>query len=666
MPNGPQITPPSIAGEMQSASLFPPTLLLALPQGQLYFHICLELIAGLSTWFLVRELGLSPGVAAVGGIMFALNGTLAWFGSAPANPVAFLPLALLGVERLFRRAGPDPRGWLLLACSLALSVYAGFPETAYMDGLFVAAWFIFRLAGHPAPGRRQFAARVALGAAVGVMLAAPVLIAFLGYLPIADVGRNAALGNLHLPAGSAPLIGLPYLYGPLYAFSADARPYVLNFGGGFITAPVLAMACIGVVAGRLERGLRALLAAVAITVVLWDFGAPPISTVLERVVPFSDQVLVSRFSEPVWELAFVLLACLGVERIATRGAARAVVVGGGLFALAVVAADLAIAWPTVTTIYHHAAAYHAYPVMMVAWAVALVAGVTAAAMLTGRRALGSAVVAALLSMDALAMFVAPQLSAPRSVAVDLGPADYLAAHLGDGRFFSLGVYRPNYGSYFGLASADVDDLPVPTLWASYVEQRLSTNTSPLIFDGSEVRNRRGPSADDELVARLAAYEAIDVAYVLARTGSDPFGAPRHLEDGVTQVYSDHLVTIYELPDPRPYFSTDGGPCRLSAEGDTTVVARCGGTAMLVRSELDLPGWSAVIDGRPATLGRVDGGVMSVRLPDGTSVVSFTYLPPHEDLALAVFGVGVLAVVAVALLWGRSSRRRRFWPARRLR
>src|SRR5262249_47295650 len=42
-----------LAGEMQSAALFPPTLLTALPNGQLYEHVLLEVLAGICTFLLL-------------------------------------------------------------------------------------------------------------------------------------------------------------------------------------------------------------------------------------------------------------------------------------------------------------------------------------------------------------------------------------------------------------------------------------------------------------------------------------------------------------------------------------------------------------------------------------------------------------------------------------
>jgi hypothetical protein len=134
-----------LAAEMQSAALFPPTLLTAFPDGQLYEHMLLELVAGLSTYLLLRRLALVRWASAAGGIAFALNGTFAWVSHAPANPVAFLPLLLLGIELAYGATMAGRRGgFALMAIAGSLSVYAGFPEVAYADALLAACWFAWR------------------------------------------------------------------------------------------------------------------------------------------------------------------------------------------------------------------------------------------------------------------------------------------------------------------------------------------------------------------------------------------------------------------------------------------------------------------------------------------------------------------------------------------
>src|SRR5207249_1344655 len=126
-----------LAGELQSAALFPPTLLALFSNGQLYEHVLLEMIAGLSTYLLLRRLLLGLWASAAGATAFALNGTFAWLSHAPVNPVALLPALLLGVELAYaaRHAGTRAGSGHLPAQALSQLVlpYVYGPIVAFGD-----------------------------------------------------------------------------------------------------------------------------------------------------------------------------------------------------------------------------------------------------------------------------------------------------------------------------------------------------------------------------------------------------------------------------------------------------------------------------------------------------------------------------------------------------
>ena len=81
-----------LAGEMASAGFFPPTLFTLLAGGQLFERMLLEMLAGVTTFLLLRRLSINRTAAAAGAIAFEVNGTFAWFAHAPINPIAFLPM----------------------------------------------------------------------------------------------------------------------------------------------------------------------------------------------------------------------------------------------------------------------------------------------------------------------------------------------------------------------------------------------------------------------------------------------------------------------------------------------------------------------------------------------------------------------------------------------
>ena len=142
-----------LAGEMQSAALSPFTIFTAVSNGQLYEHMLFELISGISTYLLLRRLGIARWASTAAAIVFALNGTFAWFTHAPVNVVPFLPLLLLGIESAYAASVAGRRGgWWLIAVAGALSVYAGFPETAYINAMFAGLWVLWRRA---APGAER-------------------------------------------------------------------------------------------------------------------------------------------------------------------------------------------------------------------------------------------------------------------------------------------------------------------------------------------------------------------------------------------------------------------------------------------------------------------------------------------------------------------------------
>lgn len=80
---------------------------------------------------------------------------------------------------------------------------------------------------------------------------------------------------------------------------------------------------------------------------------------------------------------------------------------------------------------------------------------------------------AIVILDAAGTYAVPQLSASTRHAVDLAPVHYPQIHLGTSRFYTLGPIQPNYGSYWAIASINVDDLPVPTTYTSFLTGKLS-------------------------------------------------------------------------------------------------------------------------------------------------------------------------------------------------
>jgi hypothetical protein len=655
-----------LAGEMQAAAFFPPIFLLQGALGFVVFHVLLELVAGSATYFLLRRLDLGRAASTAGGVAFGLCGTLAWFEHATANPVAFLPLALLGVERAREASLASRRhGWRLLAVAVGLSIVSGFPEVAYLDGLLVALWAAVRLFALP-DHRRTMAAKLVLGGIVGILLGAPALVAFIDYLPHANIGAHAgAYANGSLPIQSLAQTILPYGFGPIFGFQSGGTPSLLTIMwsniGGYLDATLVVCALMGLWGAR-GRGLRIALGLWVLAAMSKTFGVATVSHLLNHLPAFND-IAFYRYSQASWELAVIVLAAFGIDDLARRSLRPVVVVGAGVVALGVVAWAGAQAWPVVAsaTGYSHRLDFTVASIVLAALGVVgvVVGGLVAHArgMPRGRR-IGRFVVAGAVVLEAAVLFAAPALSAPRPAPSDMALVHFLQRHLGLARFATFGPIQPNFGSFFGLAEINVNDLPVPKDFTRYIERSLDDNTDPLIFTGTTESDPSGPGPAQELTRHLAAYEAAGVKFVVtAASGADDTGSPwppAGLTPAPRRVYADSIAEVWRLPSPTPFFSTTGAPCAVRPAGIAAVTVHCSGPAVLHRLELPMPGWHARVGSSNATV-RSTGAFQSVAVGSGTTRVEFSFTPPYGNAAL------VAALVALAYILGSSAlgwRRRR--------
>jgi hypothetical protein len=624
-----------LAGEMQSAALFPPTLLLAFSNGQLYEHVLLELAAGLFTYLLVRRLALARWASAAAGIAFALSGTFAWLSHAPANPVAFLPMLLLGIELAYTATVAGRRGgFALMAVAGALSVYAGFPEVTYSDTLLALCWFAWRGTCLGRPRLSAFAAKGAAGTLIGTLLAAPFLVVSADFVSNASLGGQAHAGAVHLPPAAAPQLALPYVYGPPFAFS---DPKLVVFGvwgsvGGFLSVSLILFALVGLTAGR-HRGLRVALGLWLAFALSRMFAEPPgLGTVLGA-LPGMSRVAFYRYGFPPIELAVVVLAALGLDRLAAGRPSRRNLAWTSGLALALVALAAVEALPYARRLGHGSGQIR-YLETSTAWGIAVVVAGTAAMLLRGARA-RVGVASAIVIAEALLLFLVPEGSAPRRVTIDAAPVTYLQRHLGSARFLTLGPLQPNYGSYFGIASLNVNDVPVPTAFADYVAKRLDQAVEPEVFVGNLGGGRppSAPSPQVELLRNLDAYRAAGLAYVLTPPGQE-------LSAAFTLVLRGPTTWIYRLARTAPLISAPG--CAIAAGTDAASVT-CPRRTLLVRRETALPGWHATLDGHPAALQTVDGLFQALAIGPGSHRVTFSYSPPHLDWAIAAFILGCAAL-----------------------
>jgi hypothetical protein len=701
-----------LAGEMQSGAFFPLTLLLALHDGLFLLQLLLETVTGWSTYFLVRRLGVGRSFATAAGVAFGLCGTYAWLAHAPIRPVALLPLCLLGVERAVR-AGRDGRrgGWALLAGALALSVLAGFPETAAIDGALVAWWAVLRLLG---PGRsawRPIVRKLGTGAVVGLALSAPLLAAFASYLSYASTeSHEVGFAYAAIPRAGLVQMILPYALGPIFGFHTQgSAPNVIGIVwgnvGGFLSATLIAAGLVGLV-GRRHRLLRLGLGAWVALCLLRTFGYLPVLRAMAA-VPGLHEVAFFRYADPSWELAVVVLAALGLDDVARSLTRRRVLVAGAALTAVVAAWAAVTAWPLLVGVMSSPGTAtgdrHRYAIasLVLAWgalAVLVVGGILAGNRSRPAHAMrvrlrqrsdrmrrrGRIVMAGIVAAESVALLGFTYLSAPPPTPLRLGSVVWLQQHLGAQRFYTLGPIQPDYGSYFGIGEANVNDLPIPETWNRYIQTGLDPNATGGVFTGMVRNNPAGPTPAQELTAHLADFESVGVRYVVeGGNGLDAQGQPFPATgtppwpSGPRLVYQDPFTEIWELPSAAPAFSVVSRPvpepsrpattprgCAVTGSGWDAATVDCPRPITLVRRVLFAPGWSATVNGVavPVVADRSGppGLFQSVSVPAGRSTVRFTYLPPHE---VAAVGVALLALLflVISLAAPRWTRRDRARP-----
>jgi len=142
-----------------------------------------------------------------------------------------------------------------------------------------------------------------------------------------------------------------------------------------------------------------------------------------------------------------------------------------------------------------------------------------------------------------------------------------------------------------------------------------------------------------VATHLRAYEDASAKYLVMP--SAVVIDPRLLSEGLTKVFSDSLATIYQLPHPRALFSTPNAGCTIQSTAPSLAVTNCKRPSTLTWTELSMKGWSATVNGVRTPITTLRGVYQQVNVPAGTSNVSFTFRPPHELLALALFALAAL-------------------------
>lgn len=507
-----------LLGEMQSAALFPPSLLLLLPSGQALEHIFLQWLGGVGAYLFFRRFGLGTVAAVVGAVLYEFNGVFATLRNAAFNPVAFLPWLLYGVDAsrdlVVRGRGYGERFTAICVTGAmgALALYAGFPETAYLYGLFVIAWALFRLIGLTRREALAVFLDLAVGASLALVAGAPLLVAFVTYLPEASIGGHGdQFVGMVQEKETAILYLLPYFYGNFIAAS-DVRIGSLSISsGGYIAVAPAVLAAASLFAPG-YRGVKVLLCAWVLIAIGTSHGWPGISPAFMS-LPLMKLAVPGRYLNASWLFCVIFAAALMIDRLPQLNMAqRRRCVTGATALLAVVIAAITIpaaemlprAWASVPV----AAALSAAAGLLVAASILIALCVPR----LRQAALAAAVI------EAGALFIVPFFAYPRDGDIDREALAFLQKNTGYQRVaktdsFGLGA---NFGSAFGVGLINFDDLPSPLRTIQYIGTHIDAYAGNIFLPespalaGKELSDRRRLLRD-----RLPAYARAGVKYVMA-------------------------------------------------------------------------------------------------------------------------------------------------------
>jgi hypothetical protein len=642
----------------------------------------------LAFWFF-RVVRLHPYAAAVGAVVWTFSAFLMkWstnehvFGSA-----MWLPLALGGLE--VARRGRLLRGVVLATIGLALSILAGHAQVALIVWMATALWALvgigFTLAGKD--GDRGAGARdqvVATAAAFGLALG----IAAIQLLPAAQFAglilRQETTFELTkstaLPAEHVPTLVLPdYRGSPLDGnYAGPGVNYTETaIYAGILTLPLAAL-------GLLNRPGRLACFFLLITVVglLSVFGTPFYRLVL-ALPGFSRTLYVTRFIFFV-DVGLAGLAALGVHSLLNEPTRRSV-----SLMLAPLLAVVAVL--VLLTVRHGGTPLPgSYIVPKGVWALALtllggavVGWVAFQPSKVGWAALG---VLAIVTLD-LWRFAFPYspYQRPREVYVRTPAVDYLAAVPGARpRYANVSGYSiaPNGGLEYRLYGIEGYDPLVPRR----IVELVSLADDQLVKAGFNFFGPFDPRAFQSPVMDLLGVRT-------AVTPPDPSGAtpgtlagnallidrptafpPAFLTSCWERVPEDRALdrlrsmsaaelrtTAIVTGDVAPDDGVLPGGCRPSDatveryEPERVVLGTSADApSVLVLTDAWYPGWTVTVDGKEATMLRVDHALRGVAVPPGEHRVEFEFRPPLLKAGAAVSALSLLFLVA----WALASRRER--------
>lgn len=654
------------------ASLFPAAI------GLSVLMLLKLVVGGVGMWLFLRACGARSPPAVVAAIGYATSSfVVVWLGWYQGTVAVLLPLSFAAAEWwLGSRA---PLALPAFTVATALQLVAGNPEASVHAAFAITLYVVVRAAALRRDGLVGAVALAVAGAA-GSLLAAPQLLPFvheLQHTALYQIRVGEHAGLLHLTRGEAMSWlapnargnpGIDHLYGWLPNYNEAT-----GFSGvwALLVAP-LAARWVG------PRGRSAAVALLVLIVVAAGNVYGPLTPVIGR-LPLLAQANGGRM---LIDLCFAVSAAagLGLDRLLgsapRRAAAGGAAVAAGalglvaLVALAVVFGQRRAAVDTLLPTVH---GWFGFWLVVAAVSLVAAAGFAGAGLLGWPRA-------ALLGFGVCALTEGALFAIPFNPLVPLSevpPAtattSWLQEHASGGYIAATGsVLNPNTATLYGLRDVRGSDLLIDARLESYWAA-----ADPGYDDGSGSTVLNSPD-----VKMLA---AAGVEYVLT--------PDRPLAGAEVAVHAEH-VYINRIPDARPFAfiapataaAADQaaavrllrkdplGPVVLEGEccppprqpgqavrvltrepGDVLIDVNTPSAAAVTVLQSYAEGWSARVDGRPATVQAADVHFQAVRVAAGHHRVELVYSQPQLALGLLLALAGLVLAGAQSLFapWWRT-------------
>jgi Bacterial membrane protein YfhO len=677
---------PAMANLVQ-AFFFPPYLALValgatVALKNAYFLALLWSASFVTYLFLRRhDLGFVAGLS--GAVFVAMSGALNQnLGAFAGQTIACLPFTLYATRSLLDR--PDRRRAALVAVVYAATALASFPPILVgvfgVTALYAACGILGRdgSAGEPDRAARAvwWSAGTALSAGLVAFLYLPAFALRSAVPQVAEAYRAHGIDTVPLFKGlqllSPTIAGGVQLYwnDPFFVNGAANIPYV-----GVVVLVAASLARPGT--GR-QRSLFWTGFAATAVILSKLFGLPPIQWIGH--LPFLHEMHFSHYLGLALGVPLACLAAIGVERV-RRGAVSAgasLASGAGVVALLylawrVAAAAGVLAGPT-------ASLWRADWNVLVAIAAAAIVGLAMIPVARERpRALALALLVAAATVEG---FYNNTYLQPKRWDMFAHPAPYvrvLQAEAGLTRVFPFGVPAPNVNEAYGIFSlASVMALNPPRVYDLY---RAYAGAPEQVFLRDASRIPPEGVLDRANVGFVGTYVALDAVVQDAE------------RRGYESRFTDGFFTLYRRPTlPRFFFSSayrvvprdealravasapsseivleSAPPFASAANRDddpavrvesyrrnrVTVAVEAPRPGLVYAAESFFDGWSATVNGRAATIMPANYAFRAVAVPAGAARVEFRYWPPGLSAGLAVSGLSVLALAALAALPRRS-------------